>query len=45
MENKIMNPLINAIQKEENKTVTLNNAKAFKSTLNKVLDLLHLGEE
>lgn len=39
MENKIMNPLINAIQKEENKTVTLNNAKAFKSTLNKVLDL------
>ena len=34
-----MNQLVNAMQKQANKTETLNGAKAFKSTKNAVLDL------
>ena len=34
-----MNQLVNAMQKQANKTETLNGAKAYKSTKNAVLDL------
>ena len=34
-----MNQLVKAMQKQANKTETLNGAKAFKSTKNAVLDL------
>ena len=34
-----MNQLVNAMQKQANKTETLNGVKAYKSTKNAVLDL------